>query len=78
MNGPSFLNTGAIQAILMFVVALALIVVGLKLIFKADKGDVRGAANTGGVTLIAGMIIAMGLGAGWLAIANGALDSLFG
>lgn len=75
-ESPSFINGTAIQGILVFVVSLLLFVVAIKLIAKSDKGDVKGAMNTGIVVAIAAIVFALGVTAAWYSFGTGALGSL--
>lgn len=77
-SGPSFLNSAGIQALLVFVASVVLMIVGTKLFMKSDKGDVKGAANTGVVVVIASIVFSAGIAGSWYAIGSGALSSLTG
>ena len=73
---PSFINGKSIQGILIFVVSLLLFIVAIKLIAKSDRGDVKGAMNTGIVVAIAAVVFALGVTAAWYSFGTGALSSL--
>lgn len=75
-DSPSFINGSAIQGILIFVVSLLLFIVAIKMIGKSDRGDVKGAMNTGIVVAIAAVIFALGVTAAWYSFGTGALGSL--
>ena len=70
-------NSTGIQALMVMVASLLLIYVMIKLVLKSDKGNVREAANTGGVVFIASLIGALGITGGYLALGQGALTTLF-
>jgi len=73
----NIVNSSGIQAILVLIVSFLLIWVMIKLVSKSDKGNVREAANTGGVVFIACLIGALGITGGYLALGEGALTALF-
>jgi hypothetical protein len=75
-ESPSFINGTKIQGILVFVVSLLLFVVAIKMIAKSDRGDVKGAMNSGIVVAIAAVIFALGVTAGWYSLGTGALGSI--
>lgn len=76
-DAPSFLNNTGIQGVIAFVVTLVLSLVAVKLFMKSDKGDVKGATNTGVVVIIGCFILALAAGSAWIGIGSGILDTFF-
>jgi len=74
-ESPSFINGNAIQGALIFVISLLLFIVAMKLIAKSDKGDVKGAMNSGIVVAIAGVIFAFGVTAAWYSVGTGVVSA---
>lgn len=74
-ESPSFINGTAIQGFLIFVISLLLFIVAIKLIAKSDKGDVKGAMNSGIVVAIAGVIFAFGVTAAWYSVGTGVVGA---
>lgn len=76
-SAPSVLNSTGIQGVIAFAVFLVLSLIALKLMSKSDKGDVKGATNTGIVVIIACVILSLAAASLWMSIGSGILTTLF-
>ena len=76
-QAPSFINSPMIQGAIGFVVTLVLSFVAIKVWTRSDKGDVKGATNTGIVVFIGCVIFALAMGGLWMSIGSGVLGTLF-
>lgn len=70
---PSWLNTAAIMGLAVFVASLLLLFLGLAVLSKSHKGDLKGAGKQLGVGFIGILIVALGAGGAAITIAAATL-----
>lgn len=76
-GGSGFLNSGSIKGFLIFIASVLLIVVGIRLFAKSDRGDVKGSLGTGLVVVVGAAIIALGVTGMFQSVGTGVMQSLF-